>query len=491
MGLARASNVLFEGENMLTPGTIIANDFRIVRPLSEGGMGSVFVADQLSTGAQRALKIVRRELLHDPRLRQRFEQEARVTANIASDHVVSVVAAGIDQATQLPWLAMELLKGQTLFDLVQTRGPMAPADVAELFTQLCHAISAAHAVNVVHRDLKPENIFLAESRRAGMPFFVKVLDFGIARVMAEMKVSSTEAMGTPLWMAPEQSNKGTNIGPWTDSWPLGLMAFFALTGQHYWLAASRDDSTMGVLREILIEPIMPASQRAAQLGVANRLPPGFDAWFAQLVERDPQRRQPNANAVRDGLIALLRGGAAASAATVLPSPAMAPTSLPGGMTPSHPGTPPVSPYGTPPASPYGTPPASPYGPPPQGPAPQAGSGTMMASPAWSPYQGGTGGGGATPPPTATTGSNVAPRKSGGGVGCCSGWAAVSSCSRPSSASSRSVRTNLVRTRRTARTSRNPRTTGSKRAAPPARRTPPTTRVGSRASCWSRPATRAK
>ena len=201
---------------MLQPGTVIANDFRIVRPLSEGGMGSVFIADQLSTGAQRALKIVRRELLHDPRLRQRFEQEARVTANIASDHVVSVVAAGIDHATQLPWLAMELLKGQTLFDMVQTRGPLPPSDCIELFTQLCHAIAAAHAVNVVHRDLKPENIFLAESRRSGMPFFVKVLDFGIARVMAEVKVSSTEAMGTPLWMAPEHAKKGTNIEPWHD-----------------------------------------------------------------------------------------------------------------------------------------------------------------------------------------------------------------------------------------------------------------------------------
>ena len=404
---------------MLQPGTVIANDFRIVRPLSEGGMGSVFIADQLSTGAQRALKIVRRELLHDPRLRQRFEQEARVTANIASDHVVSVVAAGIDHGTQLPWLAMELLKGQTLFDLVQTRGPMAPSDCAELFTQLCHAINAAHAVNVVHRDLKPENIFLAESRRAGMPFFVKVLDFGIARVMAEVKVSSTEAMGTPLWMAPEQSNKGTNIGPWTDLWPLGLMAFFALTGQHYWLAAARDDSTMGVLREILIEPIMPASQRAAQLGVANRIPPGFDQWFAQLVERDPQRRLANVNAARDGLLALLRGGGAvASAATVLPQGAG--MQMPPSMSPAHgaaamaatsyPGTPPQPPYAATP-SPYGPPPQAPYSATPA-PAPQQGSGTMMASPAWSPY--GTQQGGATPPPTATTGPTA--RKSGGGIG---------------------------------------------------------------------------
>src|SRR6187200_2276885 len=98
---------------MLEPGTVVGGDYRVERKLSEGGMGAVFVAEQLSTGAKRALKIIRPELLNEPKLRQRFEQEAKVTATIASDHVVSVVAAGFDPDLHVPWLAMELLSGET------------------------------------------------------------------------------------------------------------------------------------------------------------------------------------------------------------------------------------------------------------------------------------------------------------------------------------------------------------------------------------------
>src|SRR5690242_16625944 len=96
----------------LTPGTIFAGDFRIVSPLNAGGMGAVYVADQLSTGFQRALKIMLPELLADEELRDRFLREARVCAHIQSDHIVQVVAAGIDLPTSTPWLAMELLHGE-------------------------------------------------------------------------------------------------------------------------------------------------------------------------------------------------------------------------------------------------------------------------------------------------------------------------------------------------------------------------------------------
>ena len=341
-------------------------------------MGSVFVAEQLSTGAHRALKIIRPELVGDARLRARFEQEARVTSRIASDHVVSVVAAGIDGPTQVPWLAMELLQGQTLADSLAARGPMSPGDFAELFTQLCHAVSAAHAVSVVHRDLKPENIFLAESRRTGTPFFAKVLDFGIARVMAEIKVSRTDALGTPLWMSPEQTSAGANIGPWTDIWPLGLIAFYALTGRMYWLAAANLESTMGVLREVVMDPLVPASARAAQLGVAERLPPGFDAWFAQCVEREPSRRFPSVAACRDALLPILQAVASQRSAqmTVLPQTAPTALGLGGASRASNPGVTPV---------------------------PGVGGGTMAAGPNWTPYaQGGMPSG-----PQGTTGAPVA------------------------------------------------------------------------------------
>jgi len=98
----------------LVPGQIFAADFRVVRPLSKGGMGSVYVVEQMSTQLQRALKLMHPELVRDPRLRQRFEQEARIGGHIASDHIAQVISAGVDAASGTPWLAMELLQGESL-----------------------------------------------------------------------------------------------------------------------------------------------------------------------------------------------------------------------------------------------------------------------------------------------------------------------------------------------------------------------------------------
>src|SRR5207247_2317711 len=131
---------------------------------------------------------------------------------------------------------------------------------------LCHAVGAAHAVGVVHRDLKPENVFLAASRQADVPFVVKVLDFGIAKVVAEGTKHDTLAIGTPLWMAPEQTTPSAEIDPRTDVWALGLIAFKLLTGKSYWRAAHDEaSSAVTLLREIVLEPLAPASARAGQI----------------------------------------------------------------------------------------------------------------------------------------------------------------------------------------------------------------------------------
>ncbi len=286
---------------MLTPGTVVAGDFRIERALSEGGMGAVYVAEQISTGSMRALKVIRTELLHQQKLRQRFEQEAKVTSKIASDHVVSVVAAGIDPTLQLPWIAMELLQGQTLADVVRDRGPLPPSGALGILSQLAHAMDAAHRVGVVHRDLKPENIFLAESRRSGTPYFVKVLDFGIARVIREAQVSHTDSLGTPLWMAPEQAGNGEAVGPKTDIWALGLIVFFLLTGKPYWLSAREDGTALSIVKEVCLNPLEKASVRATALGTGVVLTSGFDEWFAGCVAREPADRFATAGAALVGL----------------------------------------------------------------------------------------------------------------------------------------------------------------------------------------------
>jgi serine/threonine protein kinase len=151
----------------LREGAIFADQFRVVRPLARGGMGAVYVVEQLATRRERALKLMHPTLVSDERSLERFGREAQVSARIESDHVVEVIAAGVDRASGTPWLCMELLRGEDLAARL-ARGPLAPAETREIVRQLGHALGAAHRAGIVHRDLKPENLFLAVSRREGV-----------------------------------------------------------------------------------------------------------------------------------------------------------------------------------------------------------------------------------------------------------------------------------------------------------------------------------
>ena len=312
------------GHEHLSVGAIFGGDYRIVKPLSAGGMGAVYVVEQLSTAKLRALKLMHPQLVANADLRRRFEQEAKIGARIESEHVVEVQAAGIDAASGIPYLVMELLEGEDLAATIQRRGRLTTDEVGAIFEQLCHAMGAAHAAGIVHRDLKPENVFLAPSKRAGAPFTVKVLDFGIAKLVAEGHAKSTAAMGSPMWLAPEQTERQP-VGPPTDVWALGLIAFYLLSGFPFWRVADEPNPTVTqVLREIIFEPIPLASARAAQRGVA--LPAGFDGWFSRCVARDVRARFPHAGAALAELAPLLQPSstrpapsALATAATLLPS----------------------------------------------------------------------------------------------------------------------------------------------------------------------------
>jgi serine/threonine protein kinase len=292
------------------PGLVVGGDFRLVSPLRDGGMGSVWVAEQLSVGRRRALKLMRAEIAHDTKLRERFAREATIGSRIDSEHVVEVVAAGVDEGLGLPWLAMELLDGSDLASHIAQRGAFAPVDVAEVVTQLCHALGAAHTAGIVHRDLKPENVFLGRPRRAGGgPFDVKVLDFGLAGLSAEARLTSgsSAAGGTPLYVAPEQTEVASPPSPAMDVWALGLVVYRMLTGRYFWRAAAAGHgvSITALLREIIFEPIPPASDRAAEDGVGDRVPVGFDAWFARCMMREPQDRFHDADAALQELLPVL------------------------------------------------------------------------------------------------------------------------------------------------------------------------------------------
>ncbi len=290
----------------LQNGQVFARDFRVVKPLRAGGMGAVYIVDQLSTGKQRALKVMAPEIAKDPAVRERFILEARAASKIESDHVVEIVTAGIDDETGDLYLVMELLRGEELADALTRTGPLPLADVAEVLSQAGHALEQAHRQGIVHRDLKPENIFLAVSRRKDAAFTVKILDFGIAKLVeGGTQKTGTQPLGSPLFMAPEQTDRRGRICPQTDVWALGLVTFTLLTNASYWRDAE-DGTLTSLLRAICVDPLPFASARAAELG--KRLPDGFDAWFAACVNRNIDARYPDAGAAVRGFLSIVPPG---------------------------------------------------------------------------------------------------------------------------------------------------------------------------------------
>lgn len=277
-------------------------------PIARGGFGAVYVAEQLTTERRVALKVLARYA--DNISVDKLLAEARVTSRILSDHIVQVIDAGLDATTGDVFVVMELLRGMTLDEHLMAHGALPAEEVAEYMRQVAVGLDKAHGhlnregrpTPIVHRDLKPSNIFLS-ARDDGQPL-VKILDFGAAKVLSQSAKVSGLVHGTPLFMASEQA-LGEPSSPATDIWAFGLIAFNLLTGSCYWLTAQRDGTEAQLFAEILMLPLVPASQRARQLGRTRELPPAFDRWFSQCVNRDPSQRFTSAGAAAGELARLL------------------------------------------------------------------------------------------------------------------------------------------------------------------------------------------
>ncbi|MFO0611630.1 MAG: bifunctional serine/threonine-protein kinase/formylglycine-generating enzyme family protein [Polyangiaceae bacterium] len=271
-------------------GSIFGGDFRVLRELRSGGMGQLYTVERLSTGGTFVLKLMPPELARHRPARERFAREAKAMASLSSPHSVDVIASGIDEPTGAPFIVMELLEGEDLADAIDRCGALPIVDVMQILTEVAEALQEAHVHGIVHRDLKPENIFLVRFGGPDGGFVTKLLDFGVAKfISAADAVVGTQPVGSPLFMAPEQADSLGPITPATDVWAFGLLAFLLLTGRHFWLGAE-NGSVPGLLRESILDPLVPASERAARFDVNVALPTGFDDWFGSCVNRDPSRR---------------------------------------------------------------------------------------------------------------------------------------------------------------------------------------------------------
>lgn len=276
-----------QGRGSLPPGAEFAGRFVLRRVVGRGSMGKVYEAERLADGAVVALKLTTLRT-GDARARRRFEREAEAASKIESAHIARSLASGEDAATGTAWIAFELVRGPTLDAYVRAHPDLPLSVAARLLAGIGDALAAAHRAGVVHRDLKPEN--LRVEQRAGEPH-VLVLDFGIAKEFAGLDISATApGLGTPLWVAPEQSREGYVAAPSADVWAFGLIAFFVLTGRLYWRHAEDASSLADLALELMRSSLEPASVRARALGVRRPLPPGFDVWFSRTVNRDPDAR---------------------------------------------------------------------------------------------------------------------------------------------------------------------------------------------------------
>jgi serine/threonine-protein kinase len=276
------------------PNDVLAGKYRIVRMLGEGGMGIVAEAVHLGLGHRVALKLLKTELIR-PEHRERFFREAWAAGSLRSEHVVAI--KDVDTLPDgTPFLVMEYLEGTDLGAAVQQRGPLPVEAATDHVLQACHAVAEAHVLGIVHRDLKPANLFLTH-RPDGTPL-VKVLDFGIAKVvgpeLARDLTTTSQYMGSPSYMSPEQVRSAKRVDARSDIWALGVILYELSSGTLPFEGETAGD----VLVKISTEPPRRFTPAA----------PGLEAVILRCLQKDPELRYRGADR-RARVAADVRGGA--------------------------------------------------------------------------------------------------------------------------------------------------------------------------------------
>ncbi len=258
-------------------------------------MGAVYLAEQPSVGRNAVIKIVHPWLSSDPKIAARFDTEARAAARLQNPHIVSIYNYG-----RLPdhtlFIAMEYLEGCTIADLMRSEGRLDPHRAVGIATQVCEALQEAHRRGVVHRDLTPNNLMLV-ARRGG-PDFVKVLDFGVAKLGGAEATGGRGAVGTPGYMAPEQLRDDPVDGR-ADIYALAHILYEMLTGR----AAFEASSPAALLNKHLNE--LPRPMRAAAPGL--EINPGLEACVMRGLAKHPYQRPQDADTFAEELWTTMMG----------------------------------------------------------------------------------------------------------------------------------------------------------------------------------------
>ena len=276
-------------------GTVLDRRYRVLERIGEGGFGAVYTVQHVHTGKHFAVKILHSEFAGDRHITERFWREAQAASLIEHENVVDIIDIGQAHDGSL-FFSMELLRGESLSALQDREGALPWPRVRIFAIQIARALCAAHAKGIIHRDLKPENCI--RIRRGDNPDFIKVLDFGIAKIVhasAPESVNLTsrgEVLGTPHYMAPEQA-AGSAVDARVDVFSFGVLLFELLTNRYPFGGETRV--------EILTKMLTTTAPRVSSLVPAAQVPGSIDELIARTLHREPAMRPPNTAEVRAGL----------------------------------------------------------------------------------------------------------------------------------------------------------------------------------------------
>ena len=267
-------------------GDTLEGKLRVGPLLGQGAMGAVFRAQHLALEHTVAIKFLKGAAKGEPE--RRFIREARIAIRLKSPHVAKVMDVGVHNGA--PYIVMEYLEGEDLEALLNREGPLTVERAVTYVLQACEALAEAHALGVVHRDVKPANLMLTKGA-AGSPC-IKVLDFGVSKATTPLGVAGTEegrltqttqGLGSPLYMAPEQMNDAVHVDRRADLWSIGIVLYQLLTGTTPWTGKN----ILQLFGAMVSHPPTPIAEYRPDI------PPGLAAIIGQCLERDRTRRWPS------------------------------------------------------------------------------------------------------------------------------------------------------------------------------------------------------
>jgi serine/threonine-protein kinase len=288
-------------------GRVVADRYRILELVGRGGMGSVYQVEHTRIGKLLAMKLLSGELSQRPEAVRRFKREALAVSRLTSPNTVQVFDFGA--ADGLTYLVMELVRGQSLGDVVRATGPLPWARAARIVVQIASSLTEAHGLGIVHRDVKPENVMILPGE--GGVDVAKVLDFGLAKLREPDDAEVTGhgmILGTPSYMAPEQI-RGELVDGRSDLYALGALLYRLLTGE----PPFRSDSALSVLSKHLHEPPVPPAERAPSLGI----PAGVSRLVMRALRKRPEDRFQRVEDLQRELVAELDAAGSKSAEGLL------------------------------------------------------------------------------------------------------------------------------------------------------------------------------